>query len=76
MEEEFTVKELKSLVLGYRKILRLYVRKLESRYMGAKNEARRCRVRLDKSGEKLAYREFKQETGLSMREFSKLKEVL
>ena len=73
--EEFTVKQLKSLAFGYRKILSVYLLKLDSRYMGAKKEARRCRVRGDKNGEVRVYREFREETGLSMREFCKLRRL-
>lgn len=75
MEENFTEKELKSLVLAFLRIVRLYLKAYESVYAGAKGAAKRARARGDKNEENRCYKRFREKTGLTMREFAKLRKL-
>lgn len=75
MEENFTGKELKLLYFSLLRIGRLYVKGYNQVYLGAKKAAKRARLSHNKNAEKKCYKQFREETGLSMREFCKLRRL-
>lgn len=57
-------------------VSRLYVREMDAVYLRARREAKAARERKALNEVRAIYRNFKRETGLTMREFSKLRKLL
>lgn len=76
MEKNFTDKQLKLLFQSLVYIGTLYVGAYDAVYRGAKMGAKRARARRDKNEENRCYKRFREQTGLSVRDYSKLKKLL
>lgn len=57
-------------------VSKLYVREVDAVYLRARKEAKAARQRKAHNEVRAIYRNFKRETGLSVREFSKLRKLL
>lgn len=76
MEENFTDVQLKLLFRSLVSIGKLYVEAYDAVYRGAKMGAKKARAKNDKNEENRCYKRFREQTGLSVRDYSKLKKLL